>query len=88
MFIYMSNFYFINNIFLMFIFERDRHSVSKGWGREREGDTESEAVARLWAVSTEPDVGLRPTNREIMTWAKVGRLIDRVTHAPLIHVSF
>ena len=38
-----------------------------GWGREREGDTESEAGFRLPAVSTEPDAGLEPTNREIMT---------------------
>ena len=38
-----------------------------GDGAEREGDTESEAGSRLWAVSTEPDVGLEPTNCEIMT---------------------
>ena len=36
-------------------------------GAEREGDTESEAGSSLRAVSTEPDVGLEPTNREIMT---------------------
>ena len=34
---------------------------------EREGDTESIAVSRLRAASTEPDAGLEPTNREIMT---------------------
>ena len=39
----------------------------RGGGAEREGDTESEAVSRLRAVTTEPDVGLEPTNREIMT---------------------
>ena len=38
-----------------------------GRGREREGDTESEAVLRLLAVSTEPDSGLELTDREIMT---------------------
>ena len=54
----------------MFIFERDRVS---GGEAEREGDTESKAGSRLRAVSTEPDVGLELTNREIMTWAKVGR---------------
>ena len=37
--------------------------MSRG-GAEREGDTESEAVQ---AISTEPDVGLKFTNREIMT---------------------
>ena len=38
--------------------------MSRG-GAEREGDTESEAGSRLQAVSTEPDTGLEPTNREI-----------------------
>ena len=51
-------------------FKRKRQSAS-GWGAEREGDTEWEAVSRLWAVSTEPDVGLKLTNCEIMTWAEV-----------------
>ena len=36
-----------------------------GAEREREGDTESEAGSRLRAVSTEPDLGLELTNREI-----------------------
>ena len=40
--------------------------MSRG-GAEREGDTGSEAGSRLWAVSTEPDAGLEPTNCEIMT---------------------
>ena len=35
-------------------------------GAEREGDPEFEAVSRLRAVSTEPNVGLQPTNWEIM----------------------
>ena len=38
-----------------------------GGGAEREGDIESEAGSRLRAVSTGPDVGLEPTNYEIMT---------------------
>ena len=38
-----------------------------GEGAEKDGDTESEAGSRLRAVSTEPDVGLELTNREIMT---------------------
>ena len=50
----------------MFIFERQRQSTSRG-GIEREGNIESEAGSRLRAVSTEPDVGLELTNREIMT---------------------
>ena len=40
--------------------------MSRG-GAEREGDTESEAGSRLRAVSTEPEVGLEPTDRKIVT---------------------
>ena len=39
----------------------------RGGGAEREGDAESEAGSRLPAVSTELDVGLELTDREIMT---------------------
>ena len=46
--------------------ERERQSASRG-GAEREGDTESEAGSWLPAVSAEPDAGLKPVNREIMT---------------------
>ena len=38
-----------------------------GGGAEREGDTESKAGSRLRAVGTEPDVGLKPTDCEIIT---------------------
>ena len=38
-----------------------------GGRAEREGDTESEAGSRLWAVSTEPDTGREPTDRKIVT---------------------
>ena len=49
----------------MFIFERERARQrentgmhpSRG-GAEREGDTESKAGSRLWAVRVEPDLGL------------------------------
>ena len=53
-----------------------------GGGAEREGDTESETGSRFWAGSTEPDAGLELTNREIMTWAEVGRLTHWATQAP------
>ena len=43
---------------------------------QRERETESEAGSRLRAVSTEPVVGLKLTNREIMTGAEVGRSTD------------
>ena len=56
-----------------------------GEGAEREGDTESEAGSRLWAISPEPDAGLELTDREIVTWAEVGRLTNWATQAPLYH---
>ena len=73
----------------MFIYfwDRERQSMSGG-GAEREGDTESEAGSGLWAVRTEPDAGLEPTDREIMTWAEAGRLTDWATQAPLIITDF
>ena len=40
--------------------------MSRG-GAEREGDTESEAGSGLQAISTEPDVELKLTDREIVT---------------------
>ena len=43
--------------------ERDRVRVGEG---QRERETQSLKQA-LGTVSTEPDVGLEPTNREIMT---------------------
>ena len=46
----------------LFIFDKGRAQVGK-----REGNTESEAGSRLWAVSTEPDAGLKPTKHKIMT---------------------
>ena len=60
--------------------ERQRQSMSRG-GAEWEGDSESEADSRLWAHSTEPNVGLEPMNREIMTWAKVRCLTNWATQA-------
>ena len=52
----------------LFLRERERETeCERGRGREREGDTESEAGSRLRAVGTEPDAGLEPTDREIMT---------------------
>ena len=38
-----------------------------GGGAEREGGIESEAGSRLWAVSTEPDMGLAPVNCNVVT---------------------
>ena len=72
-----------NTFFLMFIYfwDRERQSMSGG-GAEREGDTESEAGSRVWAVSTEPDAGLELTDWEIMTWAEVRRSTNWATQVP------
>ena len=65
----------------MFLYYWERQSTNGG-GAEGEGDTESEAGSRLWAVSTEPDAGPEPTDCEIMTWAKVRCSTDWATQAP------
>ena len=67
------------NVYLFFR-ETERQSMSRG-GAETEGDTESKAGSRRWAVSTESDEGLKPTNREIMTWAEIGHLTDWANQA-------
>ena len=74
---------YLKKFFLMFIYfwDRERQSMNGG-GSEREGDTESETGSRLQAVSTEPDAGLELTDREILTWAEVGRPTDWATQAP------
>ena len=66
-----------------YFWERETHEHELRRGREREGDTESEAGSRLWTVSTEPNTGLELTNHEIMTWAEVGHLTDWATQVPL-----
>ena len=71
-------------MFILFLKERETQSVSRE-GAEREGDTVSEEDSRLWAVSTEANAGLEPTNCEIVTWAEVGRLTEWATQAPLKH---
>ena len=51
-----------------FLSERDRACVG---GEDREGDKESKAGSRLWAVSTEPNTELELTDHKIMTWVEV-----------------
>ena len=71
-------FYFIifNFLMIIYIWERERERNRAQEWAERERDKESKAGSRLWAVSTEPDVGLEPLNHEIVTWAKVVLLTD------------
>ena len=82
--------FFKNSFFNVHLFLREgeteretkRQSMSGG-GAETGEDTESEVSSRLWAVSTEPDAGLGPMNREIVTWAVVGHLTESPRHPKL-----
>ena len=47
--------------------EREREGKRAEEGQREDGDTESKADSKLWAVSTDPDVGLEPMNCKIMT---------------------
>ena len=78
-------FFYLKNFFSVYLFLTQRQSVNRR--AEREGETESETSSRLWAVSTEPDAGLKPTNCEMMTWAKVRgpRIILNRLFIPLWH---
>ena len=55
--------FFFFSLMFIYLWRAEGHK----WGRGREGGTKSKAGSRLRAVSTEPDVGLESTNREIMT---------------------
>ena len=57
----------------MFILETERAQAGEG---KREPETESEAACRHWAVSTEPNAGLKPTNHKIMTRTEVRHSTD------------
>ena len=61
----------------LFTFLRERERDSESWGgADREGDTEWEAGSRPCAVSTEPDSGFEPADRETMTRVEAGHLTD------------
>ena len=53
---------------MLFFFERQRDRARAGEGqRERETQNPEQAPGSELSVSTEPDVGLEPTNREMVT---------------------
>ena len=61
---------FFNVYFILFFLGRGREREMSRGGAERDGHTsdgESEAGFRLCNVSTEPNLGLKLTNHEIMT---------------------
>ena len=52
----------------------------EGQGRDRERERER-VPGRLRIVSAEPDVGLEPTNREIVTWPEIkGGTLNQLSH--------
>ena len=51
------------------------------WGRGRERGRQR-IPSRLHTASIEPNMGLEPTNGEILTWAEVGPLTDWAIQAP------
>ena len=65
-----------------FLFLRERQHVGRG-GAEREcrGKERERIPSRLHTASTEPDVGLEFTNREIMTGVKVkSQTLNQLSH--------
>ena len=69
--------------FYSFLRERERERYWEREGeRQRDRETESEAGSRIWAVSTNPDAGLKLMNHELMTWAEVRRLTNWATQVP------
>ena len=57
-----------NRFFLVYLFLRKRRRII-GEGQRERGEIQNPYIAgsRLQAVSTEPDAGLKPTNRDIVT---------------------
>ena len=51
----------------MFVYFCERQTQSASGGGTERGDRESKAGSRLRAVSTEPDMGLKLVNREMIT---------------------
>ena len=69
-------------LFLRYIERETEHE----WGRSREMETESEAGSRLWAVSTEPNLGLlyRIGSQAMRSWPEQGHILTNwATQAPL-----
>ena len=72
----------LKTIFSLFLTESERARAWVGEAQREREITDSETGSRFQAVSTEPDVGLKPTDYKTMTWAKVRRLTNRATQVP------
>ena len=75
---------FFNFCLHLLIFERERETESMrvGEGQREETQNPKKAPGSEQGVSTEPNVGLEPTNCEIMTLAEVGCSTDQTTQVP------
>ena len=74
---------------LMFIFERERDSVSGG-GAETEWETQNpkQAPRSQHRVRAEPDAGLELTNRDIVTGAEIkGQMLNQLSQEFLANVA-
>ena len=69
------------SVCLFILREKESECMSKGGTeKEREGGRQRIPSRRL-AVSAEPDAGLDPMNREIMTWAKIkSRMLNPLSY--------
>ena len=62
---------------MLIYFEKERERENRG-GAGREGER---IPSRLCAVSTEPDARLKPTDREIVIWAKIkSQMLNQPSH--------
>ena len=67
-------------MFIYLFWERKNMcACEKGRGRKRERE---KIPSRVRIVSAEPSEGLKPTNHEIMTWAKI-ELVTQPTEPPM-----
>ena len=74
---------FKKNFFNVYLLLRDRDRVQR-----RTQNPEQAPGPKLWTVSTEHDMELKPTSREIMIWAEVRHLTEWTTQAPQIYNSW
>ena len=75
-----SRFLFCFFVFNVYSFLREEHEC--GRCRMREGDTESRSSLQAPSCQHRAWRGLELKNREIMTWAEVGRSTDCATQVP------
>ena len=81
-------FFFLKKIFNIYLLLGGETEYKQGRGRER-GRCRIQTDSRLQlSAQTDPDVGLEPTNCEIIIWATVGCLTNWGTQAPCFCVFF